>query len=125
MTRRNTVQRMLVLQAVQALHNHPSADEIYDEVIKECPTISKGTVYRNLNQLADEGEILRVLIANAPDRFDRTKEAHCHFRCLACGAVFDCFLKNPIEFDYSLTPGFTVTEYEFVLNGFCNNCKGA
>ena len=54
---RNTIQRQLVLSAVRQLQNHPTADEVYQEVQKNCPTISRATVYRNLKLLAEEGEI--------------------------------------------------------------------
>lgn len=34
---RNTIQRQLVLSAVRQLQNHPTADEVYQEVQKNCP----------------------------------------------------------------------------------------
>ena len=55
--KRNTIQRTLVLEAVNRLRFHPTAEEIYDDVIREHPHISKATVYRNLNQLAEDREI--------------------------------------------------------------------
>lgn len=51
--RRNTKQRKLVLDAVRQSYNHPTADEIYDAVREQDDKISRGTVYRNLNLLAD------------------------------------------------------------------------
>lgn len=122
MSCRNTIQRTLVKDAVMAMTCHPTADEIYDEVLKKCPGISKGTVYRNLNRLADEGEILRVAVANAPDRFDRTACPHCHFRCLECGHVCDFQLAHDLEIDQRLNPGFVVKDYELVINGYCSEC---
>ena len=62
MARRNTIQRALVLEAVKTLHCHATADEVYEEIIKEHPTISKATVYRNLNLLSEMGEIRRLEI---------------------------------------------------------------
>lgn len=55
MQTRNTIQRQIVLQAVNQLHNHPTADAIYAVIAAQHPTISKATVYRNLNQLAAQG----------------------------------------------------------------------
>lgn len=52
---RNTIQRSLVLEAVNKLHCHATADEIYREIIKTHPHISRATVYRNLNLLSDRG----------------------------------------------------------------------
>ena len=54
--RRNTRQRRLVLDAVRALHNgHPTADDVFVEVRRHDGRISRGTVYRNLSLLSDEG----------------------------------------------------------------------
>ncbi len=125
MSQRNTIQHTLVFDAVMAMSCHPTADEIYDEVVKKCPGISKGTVYRNLNRLADEGKILRVAVANAPDRYDRTIAPHCHFRCLCCGQVCDFELAHGVELDERLNKGFVVKGYELVVNGYCPECSKA
>lgn len=55
MQTRNTVQRQIVLQAVLRMHDHPTADTVYAAVAADHPSISKATVYRNLNQLASQG----------------------------------------------------------------------
>ena len=54
MKNRNTIQRSLVLEAVNKLQCHATADQIYAEIVKEHPTISRATVYRNLNLLREE-----------------------------------------------------------------------
>ena len=69
---RYSKQRELVLQKVEQLCDHPTAEEIYDEAIKECPGLSLGTVYRNLNSLVDAGRVRRVCIPGKADRFDHT-----------------------------------------------------
>ena len=73
MQTRNTIQRQIVLQAVNQMHNHPTADAIYAVIAAQHPTISKATVYRNLNQLAAQGEIFtlistssRIIMCGAP-----------------------------------------------------------
>ena len=125
MNTRNTIQRMLILDAVNSLDCHPTADEIYAEVSKRCPTVSRGTVYRNLGKLADEGEILRVAVANAPDRFDRKKGAHRHFLCLKCGRVTDFGMPDEIDLK-SLNDGDTggavITGCDIMYSGYCAGC---
>ena len=56
MEKRNTIQKELVLNAVTKMHRHVTADEVYDYIKKDYPSIGKGTVYRNLSILADEIE---------------------------------------------------------------------
>lgn len=58
--KRNTIQRTLVLEAVNHLRSHATAEEVYDAIVQQHPHISKGTVYRNLNQLAKDGEIQKL-----------------------------------------------------------------
>ena len=75
MDRRNTIQRQLVMQAVQGL-DHPDAEEVYENVSREHPNVSKGTVYRNLNVLAAQGEILKVETGDGADKFDFRTDEH-------------------------------------------------
>ena len=67
---RYSKQRELVLQKVEQLCDHPTAEEIFDLAAKECPGLSLGTVYRNLNSLVDAGRVRRVSIPGKADRFD-------------------------------------------------------
>ena len=67
-TTRNTIQRALVLEAVQSLHNHPTSADVYEVVRARHPNISRATVYRNLGVLANRGEVLRVEVPNGAAR---------------------------------------------------------
>ena len=69
MERRNTIQRQLVADAVCRL-DHPQAEEVYELVAREHPHISKATVYRNLNLLAEDGTIGKLHLCEGADRFD-------------------------------------------------------
>ena len=67
MKNRNTLQRRLVLETVQRMHNHPTAEEIFREISSENTLISKATVYRNLKILSEQGEIQHIPIPNGAD----------------------------------------------------------
>lgn len=95
--RRNTRQRKLVLDAVRQSYSHPTADEIYNAVREQDDKISRGTVYRNLNLLADAGDILSIKTPGG-SRFDRTIEPHAHIICTSCSRVIDV----PLPFDAQL-----------------------
>ena len=62
MQNRNTIQYQLIYRAVLELGSHPTADEVYTQVAATHPTISKGTVYRNLNKLTENGMLRRIPI---------------------------------------------------------------
>ena len=66
MIKRNTIQCALVLETVNKLHRHATADEIYNDIVKEHPNISKGTVYRNLQRLCEKGDIRKREIDRCP-----------------------------------------------------------
>ena len=62
----------------------------YNEFVKEfCPTIGKGTVYRNLDILVEEGDLRKVEVPDGPNRFDLTLKNHYHVRCVNCGEISD------------------------------------
>ena len=125
MARRNTIQRSLVLEAVNKLHCHATADEVYEEIIKEHPTISKATVYRNLSLLSEMGEIRRLEIPGSADRFDHISRNHCHVKCNVCGRVFDVDMDfvTGLENGIKDTHGFDFTGYDIIFHGVCPECK--
>ena len=59
-----TPQRLSVLRILDR-HTHPTIDELYDEILKENPSVSLATVYKNLNTLKDEGLVVEVNIAKS------------------------------------------------------------
>lgn len=125
MQTRNTVQRQIVLQAVRSLHDHPTADSVYAVVAAEHPSISKATVYRNLNQLALQGEILRVPVPTGADRFDFNMQEHYHVRCTECGNVYDVFMPPITDLLDRVTDSSDVelTHYDILFEGVCAACR--
>lgn len=122
--KRQTLQRALVGESVVSLANHPTADDVYEKAIKQHPSISKATVYRNLNSLADDGDILRINIPNAPDRFDHNTYAHYHIRCKRCGLFSDIDIPvlQDIDMEILSSTGFVVQEHDVVFSGICPEC---
>jgi len=117
---RNTVQRTVVLKTVLEMKNHPTADEVYAEVLPKCPGISRATVYRVLGNLSKEGAIRRVEIPNGPDRFDFTTCEHAHFVCDICGKVYDFPIKLPEKADFD---NYSVSGIEVTARGICPECR--
>ena len=123
MKTRNTIQKSLIKQAVTELKNHPSAEEIYLEIKKTNPNISKSTVYRNLSIMSENGDILKIEIPNHSDRFDFHTEEHYHIRCEKCGRVYDLVLSDLNLLDKVKDKNFKVTGYDLVFKGICQNCE--
>ena len=120
MQTRNTIQRQIVLQVVNQMHNHPTADAIYAVIAAQHPTISKATVYRNLNQLAAQGEILRVPVPTGADHFDFNIS-----RIIMCGApsaaaflMYLCRLSPISSTAWRIPPAWSCIGTKFCLRVF-------
>ena len=122
---RNTVQRAMTREAVRRLHAHPTAEEVYRQVAAEHPSISRATVYRNLNQLAAQGEILRVPVPTGADHFDFNIKPHYHVRCTKCGGVFDVFMPPVTDLIDRVedSSGVELHRYEILFEGICSACR--
>ena len=75
---------------------HPTADTVYQAIKPDIPSISLGTVYRNLNQLAEQGKILKLSMEDGSEHFDGNPLPHHHFTCRKCGRVLDLDLDPEI-----------------------------
>lgn len=122
---RHTIQRSLVLEAVNKLKCHATAEEIYEEIIAKHPRISRATVYRNLNLLSEMGEIRKLEIPGQADRFDHCCHDHYHVRCETCGRVFDVDMDYITGLEQSIknTRDFVFTGYDILFRGICPDCQ--
>lgn len=86
-SRRNTIQKDLVRNTVYEMRRHVTANEVYEFLKEAYPTIGKGTVYRNLDILVEEGALRKVEVPDGPNRFDFILKNHYHVRCIKCGEI--------------------------------------
>ena len=126
MKQRDTKQKRLILNAVKKHTDHPAADDIYSDVHKIDSRVSKATVYRNLKQLSDNGDIIQVKIPGA-DRFDSTVMPHYHIICGVCGKVVDAPIGYAAENDGFVAEktGFLILRHRTVFEGICPECLSA
>ena len=123
---RTTKQKTLILSAVQGTKTHPTAEQVHTMITDVAPHLSLGTVYRNLNRLAELGIIRRISVINSPDRFDGDLTPHHHISCTECGRFCDLF---EIDYDAELDrvieakSGFSIAKHETVFYGKCPDCK--
>jgi len=124
---RRTKQKEAILEVLRDTTSHPTADWVYNEVRKEIPNISLGTVYRNLRLLCESGEILELDLCGTLARFDARQDNHYHFRCEKCGRVFDVDLPVDEEIDRRAAQktGFEVSFHRLEFRGVCKNCQGS
>jgi Fur family transcriptional regulator, ferric uptake regulator len=122
---RSTKQRQLILEELRKVFTHPTADEVYEMVRCRLPSISLGTVYRNLEKLADHGLIQKVDTGGNQRRFDGNPAPHYHIRCMGCGRLDDIPGKATQSFDHLAE---TLSDYEIwghrlEFQGLCPQCR--
>ena len=122
--KRFSQQRERIYQAVYGSKEHPTAQMVYDQLRPELPKLSLGTVYRNLNNLATEGSIIRFTVGGK-ERFDGNTTPHIHFVCDKCGEIQDVFHNSVHNFLDQMTHilGCTVNGAHMVINGDCESCR--
>ncbi|MFH0821177.1 MAG: transcriptional repressor [Pseudomonadota bacterium] len=120
-----TKQRRVILEEIMKVQTHPTADDVFRMVRKRLPNISLGTVYRNLEFLAEHDMIQSLEYSSAQKRFDGITDNHYHVRCKVCGSVADVPME-PISGIEQTAAGSS--EYEIVTHrlefiGVCPGCR--
>ena len=122
---RNTRQREVILGELRNLTSHPTAVGLYEIVRRRLPRISLGTVYRNLELLAEMGAIQKLDLAGSQARFDGNVDRHHHVRCTGCGRVDDV-PGAPLDLaraKYNDCSGYEILGYRLEFVGICPGCR--
>ena len=112
-----TPQRIAVAEHVLAAKTHPAADEVWEQVRRRCPTLSRATVYNTLNLFVEKGLIRTQVLKEGTVVFDPRVEAHHHFIDVDTGRIYDLpweALRVSIE---KALRGFEVREYQVIMRG--------
>ncbi|MDE6107481.1 MAG: transcriptional repressor [Oscillospiraceae bacterium] len=122
--KRYSRQRELIYEAVKGSNAHPTAEMVYQWLKPENPNLSLGTVYRNLNLLAQEGMLRRMPFPI--ERYDACTEPHSHLRCEECCRVMDLILDYDAAMDALAAqthPGIQITHHDLTFYGLCPACR--
>ena len=123
---RITPQRYAVLNVLACSSEHPSAESIHAELIKHYPTMSLATVYKTLNLLKREGEILELEFSDLGNRYDgKNPSPHPHVICTECGKIIDPSQLNLDEITKKMKEetGFKILTHRLDFYGFCPDCQ--
>lgn len=117
-------QREAILSYLRSTTSHPTAENVYFKIREEFPKLSLGTVYRNLNLLAENGVILRLSCGDGVERFDAITKPHNHFICRSCGVVLDLKVECMETIDKEAEKHFSgkIEGHEVYFYGTCNQC---
>lgn len=120
----NTHQRSVIFRALASSCAHPTAEELYETVRVEIPTISLGTIYKSLTTFRAEGLVATVACGDAAIRFDARTERHHHTVCRSCGSVrdVDADALGGLRLPRGQGDGFRVDSYDLLFRGLCSRC---
>lgn len=120
---RYSKQRELIYQNLKARCDHPTAETIYSDLKKDNPGLSLGTVYRNLNFLAEAKMIRKLDMGRSIVHFDGDLSKHYHFICNECNQVFDItYHAEHISNEVQLHTNHKIENTDIVFSGVCENC---
>ena len=120
----NTKQRQKIFELLSASAKHLTAEQIFEQARLVFPNLGRGTVYRNLNLMADEGVIRRVHIPGQPVLFDANIKPHQHMVCMTCGGILDIGNLAREEMRKLIEPGTEIIDYFLVMYAICGKCAG-
>ena len=110
-----------ILEIINASTAHPTAEDIYRELLGKGEKMSLATVYNSLARLCEEGLVRKIPMDGQPDRYDKTIR-HDHLICEKCGAISDAMLEDYRE-EFSKKSGVEVTFYDLKLFWLCDKCR--
>ena len=107
------------------MKKHVSANEVYDFIKERYPTIGKGTVYRNLDILVEEGALRKIEVPDGPNRFDFILKKHYHVMCVKGGEISDVDMDEISDLLERIhnTHGIEFLYYDISFKGICPKCK--
>jgi Fe2+ or Zn2+ uptake regulation protein len=117
-----TSQRLEILKYLNERHTHPDVEEIYSELKKKHPSLSRTTVYNSLEILKKNKIVQSLTISGSELRYDVEESLHHHFLCKKCGAILDISITCP-NMNCILDGGHRVEEVHGYFKGICKNCQ--
>jgi Fur family peroxide stress response transcriptional regulator len=120
-----TVQRRVILEALLDRADHPTADQVYDDVKDRVPGLSRTTVYRVLETLVRLGVARRASHLGAAARFDPNTDHHHHLVCVSCNTLQD--FNDPaleaLPLPDTRREQFEISDYSIYYLGTCAVCR--
>jgi Fur family peroxide stress response transcriptional regulator len=119
-----THQRQVMYRALLESADHPSPEMLYDRVKRDIPSVSLGTVYRNIKTFIDKGLIGEASLHHGSLRLEANDTPHHHLVCRMCRKMFDLPAEQVegISLRESLPKGFRLERFVVEVHGLCAAC---
>ncbi len=117
-----TPQRIAVYEVLLRSKEHPTVEEIYNQIKEKYPYVSMATVYRTVEILENIGLVKKVCYWGNSTRYDANLEEHHHFICIKCGSIRDVSFNGNINIPREID-GYTINSVAVNMYGICPSCK--
>ncbi len=114
--------RIKVLECLSHHEDHPTAEQLYQNLAEVFPTVSKMSVYNTIEVLLSAGLIKRITIENNEVRYDSMLENHGHFKCGSCGKVYN-FDIDMNHLPFKGLENFEIEQKDVYFKGICPSCS--
>ncbi|WP_294371158.1 Fur family transcriptional regulator [uncultured Clostridium sp.] len=121
--------RSIVDTIIKNEGKHLTAEEIYDEVKKDCPEIGLATVYRTILLLEELNVISRLDLNDGCSRYEilHSNETHRHHHliCNICNKVLEVQddLLEDLEANIESNYKFKILDHSLKFYGICKECQ--
>ncbi|WP_353663168.1 Fur family transcriptional regulator [Hydrogenimonas sp. SS33] len=118
-----TPQRLKIVKMIDE-HGHINIEDLYSEMLEEFPNVSLATIYKNINQMIENGLVQEVKLPQSKSVYEIIKEPHLHMVCDKCHKVEDIIIgtEKIIEEAEKLS-GYKIDESFITLRGVCPECQ--
>lgn len=123
---RMTPQRLAILDALLKPGRHPTAEEVYEDVLQVSPTTSLATIYKTVETLKALGELRELDLGIGRAHYDAIEpNDHPHVVCTRCGRIEDVVIEEFVHCrgEAQITSGFTISSARLEFFGVCPTCK--
>ncbi len=118
-----SIQRARILEFLWNERIHPTADDIFEHLHPEIPTLSRTTVYNTVKLFAEHNMLQPLVIEEKEIRYDIDMSLHGHFKCETCGKIFDFSADNTGYAGVPELNGFLIKERHIYFKGLCSSCS--
>ena len=121
---KSTHQRVAILECIDT-HGHIDIETLFELILQKYPTMSRATLYRNINDLLAFYILEEVKLPQQKQKYEIKKVPHIHLLCSHCGNVEDIFVETkPLLETIFFQSGFEISSSFIVMNGICKRCSG-
>ena len=125
---RLTPQRLAICRYLANTDTHPTAQDVYQALKPDFPSLSLATVYNTLEALVSLGAI--HVLGDAGDdttHYDANIDPHINLMCIHCHRIVD--LPSPtvasLEEEAATQSGFRILGARVIYYGICPACQNA